>query len=205
MGEKKDLQFRTWIDFVSFGISAIFSPYVMAVLFVLLLTYNFSQNFTEFLPWILTFLFFGMIVPGIYVFWLMETGKVKDIHISDQNERKIPFLIAGISSVVGVLILMFLGADRPVIVIASTYAASALAVAIITLYWKISIHMAIFTSIVTVMTILFGGAFIWFYLLLIPLAWSRIHRKKHTLLQTVVGALVAFSLTTIIFWFFGYL
>jgi len=95
-----------------------------------LLTYNYSQNLSQFFPWVLIFLGFGTIIPGFYVLWLMETGKVRDIHISDPKERRVPFMIAGISSVIGALLLMFLGAARPVIVMAVTYAANALAVAL---------------------------------------------------------------------------
>ncbi|AKM82123.1 TPA: hypothetical protein DD449_03410 [Candidatus Berkelbacteria bacterium] len=200
----KGKQFKTWEDFLAFGISAIFSPYVVAVLFVVLLTYNYSQNLSQFLPWVLTFLVFGIIIPGIYVLWLMETEKIHDIHISDRNERKIPFLIAGISSTIGAVLLIILGAARPVIVMAVTYAVNALAVAVITAYWKISIHMALLTSIITVAVILFGYNFAWFYFLLLPLAWSRVHRKKHTILQALAGSLLAFILTAVVFWGFKY-
>jgi membrane-associated phospholipid phosphatase len=153
----------------------------------------------------LTFLIFGTLIPGFYVLWLMETEKIRDIHMADLNERKVPFLITGISSVIGALLLMYLHAARPVIVIAVAYATNALAVALITQYWKISIHMAMLSSIITVTVIIFGPVWAWAYFLLILLGWSRVHRKKHTVLQVTAGAALAFLLTAMVFGIYGYL
>jgi len=202
---KTNLDIRKWDDYAAFGISAIFSPYIMAVFFIVLLTYNYADDLSQFLPWVLTFLIFGTIIPGFYVLWLIEAGKIHDIHIPDLKERRIPFLIAGISSIIGAILLMYLGAAKPVIVMAVTYALNALVVAMITQYWKISIHMTMLTSIITVAVIIFGFSCVWFYFLLVPLAWSRVHRKKHTILQVTLGAVLAFILTGLVFWGYGYL
>ena len=196
---------RSLADCLAFFISAICSPYITALVFIIIITYKYSNNLSQFLPWMITFLLFGIVIPGLYVLWLIEIKKIKDIHIADQNDRKTPFLIAGISAVVGTIILIYLNAARQVVVMAVTYSANALLVALITQYWKISIHMALFASVATVAVILFGPTYALLYLILIPLAWSRIHRKRHTLLQAVAGALIAFVLTAAVFWLFGYL
>lgn len=201
---KNNLSIKKWDDYVAFGVSAIFSPYIMAVFFIVLLTYNYADDLSQFLPWVLTFLIFGTIIPGFYVLWLIETEKIRDIHIANLEERRVPFLIAGISSVIGAVLLMSLGAAKPVIVMAVTYALNALVVALVTQYWKISIHMAMLTSIITVAVIIFGPIYVWFYFLLIPLAWSRVHRKKHTVLQATAGTILAFILTALVFWGYGY-
>lgn len=196
---------RSMVDVLAFLISAVLSPYITALVFIIVITYKYSNNVGQFLPWMITFLLFGLVIPGLYVLWLLEIKKIQDIHIADPEERKVPFWVAGISAVVGTISLTFLHAARPVVVMAVTYSANAILVALITQYWKISIHMALFSSVVTVAVILFGAPYAWFYLILIPLAWSRIHRKRHTLLQAVAGAMMAFVLTTGVFWLFGYL
>ena len=85
------------------------------------------------------------------------------------------------------------------------YAINAVVIAIVTQFWKISVHMTMLSSIATVVVILFGIKFWWLYLFLIPLAWARIHRHRHTIWQAVTGSLVAFVLTALVFWLFGYL
>lgn len=192
-------------DSLAFVISALFSPYVTAIVFITLISYYYAKNLAQFLPWMLTFSFFGVIIPGFYVLWLLETRKIQDIHISNHHDRKVPFLLAGLSSLLGALMLFLLDAVRPVTVIAVAYAVNVIAVGLLTLFWKISIHTALFSSVATIIVMLFGPGFWWLYLILIPLAWSRIHRKRHTIWQAVAGSLIAFVLTSATFWFFGYL
>jgi len=202
---KEKIKFDKFDDYLAFLISTILSPYISATVFIVIITYAYSQNLTQFLPWMGTFFLFAILIPGIYVLWLIEIGKISDIHISDQNERKIPFIVAGVSSLIGVVLLVVLQAARPVIMIAVAYAVNAMMVAIITQFWKISIHTALFSSVATIAVIVFGPRFVWLYLLLLPLSWSRVHRHRHSLLQVVAGALLAFVLTTATFWAFGYL
>jgi len=201
---KEKVIFKRTSDYLAFFISVVLSPYISASVFIVIVTYAYSQNLTQFLPWMGTFFLFAVLIPAIYVLWLMEVGKISDVHISNQNERKTPFIVAGISSLMGVIILIALQAAQPVIVIGVAYAINALAVAMVTQFWKISIHTALFSSVCTVAIIIFGWQFAWLYLLLLPLAWSRVHRHRHTILQVVAGALLAFVLTTATFWGFGY-
>lgn len=196
--------FHTFTDGLAFVVSAIFSPYITAMIFVAAITYNYAQNLGQFLPWIITFIGFGVLIPGLYSLWLLETGKITDFHISAISERRKPFIAAGLSALMGTIILVFLGAARPVIVMAVVYTINTLAVAFITQFWKISIHTALFSAVVTVAVILFGTGWAWFYLILIPLSWSRLHRRRHTIWQAVAGSLLAFVLTAAVFWVFGY-
>src|SRR3989337_1299885 len=98
MKQKETPVVHKFFDFLAFGISAIFSPYITAGLFVLLITYVYSENLRQFLPWLGIAIFFTVIVPGGYVLWLIEKEGLQDIHLSDHEERKVPFMIAAISS-----------------------------------------------------------------------------------------------------------
>lgn len=199
------MSIHKFVDWLAFVISALFSPYVTALVFIVLVSYNYSQNLSQFLPWMMTFLLFAIIIPGFYVLWLLESHQIRDIHISDKNDRKIPFLVAGLSAVVGAILLYTLGAARQVTVIGVAYAINVAGIALITQVWKVSIHTALFSAIATTAVILFGLHLWWLYLFLIPLAWSRIHRRRHTIWQAVAGTLIAFVLTAATFWFYGYL
>lgn len=192
-------------DFLAFSISAMFSPYITALVFIVIISYSYSENLGQFLPWMITFLLFSIIIPGSYILWLLESKQINDIHISDKEDRKVPFLVAGLSAVCGALLLFILNAAKPVIVISFAYAVNVVGIALITQLWKVSIHTALFSSVVTISIILFGGQFWWLYLILIPLAWARIHRQRHTIWQAIAGSLIAFLLTSATFWFFGYL
>lgn len=194
-----------FFNYIAFGISAVLSPYAAAAIFITLVIYQYAQNLNQFLPWMLTFFVFAIIVPGFYILWQLEAKNIQDIHMAKLSERKIPFLIAAVSSVVGAIILYYLHAARPVFVISVVYAVNTVVIAIITQFWKISVHTGMFASIATITLVIFGTQFWWLYLFLIPLSWARVFRRRHTIWQTVLGAVLVSLLTLSTFWFFGYL
>jgi membrane-associated phospholipid phosphatase len=199
---------RNLLDYVAFAISSVFSPYVTAAIFIILIVYTYSQDLNQFFPWMLTFFIFAIVVPGFYILWLLEAKKISDIHMADANARKTPLIVAAISSVAGTAILYFLHAAHPVIVISVIYALNSVVIALITQKWKISVHTGMFASIATIAVVLFGHQswlFWLLYLVLVPLAWSRIYRKRHTVLQTIFGALVTAILTLIVLYIFHYI
>lgn len=198
-------KWHKFFDYLAFGISAVLSPYVAAAIFITIVIYKYAQDLNQFLPWMLTFFLFAIIIPGFYILWLLETKKIQDIHMAKLSERKIPFLIGAISAIIGAILLYYLPAARPVFIISVIYAINSIVIALITQFWKISVHTGTFASIATIAVIIFDVGYWWLYLFLIPLAWARIFRRRHTIWQTVAGAVLVSILTLISFWFFGYL
>ncbi|MBM2820540.1 MAG: hypothetical protein HW405_300 [Candidatus Berkelbacteria bacterium] len=196
---------RNFWDFLAFGISAFLSPYVTAGIFILIITFTYAKNLKEFLPWISIGFLFAIIIPGTYILWLIEKRDIRDFHLSDHNQRKIPFMIAGISAVIGAIALYLIQAAKPVIVMGAAYAANSVGISILTVFWKVSVHTALYSSVVTVIVILFGISFAPLYLILIPLSWARVYRQRHTLSQVIGGAMIAFVVTALVFWLFKYI
>lgn len=195
---------KAW-NILAFGISALFSPYVTAAVFIIIIVYLNTQNLGQFLPWMGIAFFFAIMIPGGYTLWKIEKKEITDIHLSEHAERKIPFMITAIAATAGAFVLFMIGAAKPVVVMMVAYAVNAIIVSLITLFWKVSIHTALYSSIITVLVILYGAKFAWLYLFLIPLAWSRIYRHRHTPEQAIGGALIAFVSTALVFWIFGYI
>lgn len=198
-------RWHKFFNYIAFSISAVLSPYAAAAVFITIVVYRYSQDLNQFLPWMLAFFVFAIIVPGFYILWQLETKNIQDIHMAQLSERKIPFLVAAISSVIGAIVLYYLHAARQVFVISVIYAINSVVLAVITQRWKISVHTGMFASIATISVVIFGVQFWWLYLFLIPLAWARVFRKRHTIWQTVAGATLVSFLTLSTFWVFGYL
>jgi len=194
-----------FFNYIAFGISAVLSPYAAAAVFMVIVVYSYAQDLNQFLPWMLTFFLFAIIVPGFYILWLLETKKIQDIHMARIEDRKLPFVVAALSAIIGAILLYFLHAARPVFVISVVYAINTLAIGLITQWWKISVHTGMFASIATVSVIIFGAQFWWLYLFLIPLIWARVYRRRHTIWQATAGAFLVSFLTLATFWAFGYL
>jgi membrane-associated phospholipid phosphatase len=77
------------------------------------------------------------------------------------------------------------------IIIAAALWFQTVAMFTITLWWKISLHAAAAAGAATMAWALLGTGLP--FLLTVPLiAWSRIRLRRHTLAQTVLGALLGF-------------
>lgn len=193
-----------FFDGVAFLISAVFSPYLVSVFFILVISFIYADNLKQFLPWIIISFFFIGVIPAGYIFWLLENKKVSDLHLSNHDHRKKPFLVGAISSLMGMIILYFMHAATPILAVATAYAVNAALLFLVTLYWKISIHSALFAASVFIIVTLFGSSFWPLFLFWLPLSWSRVHRKKHTPDQVLFGAIIAILVTAIVLRFFGY-
>lgn len=192
------------LDGAAFLISVVLSPYLVTLLLILIVSFVYATTLKQFLPWILISLFFIGIIPVGYILWLLENKRVSDIYLSNHKERKIPFLIIAVSAVVGVIILYFLEAAKPILAIASAHAINAVLAWAITLYWKISIHSALFAASVIICMILFGAKLWPLFLLWVPLAGARVYREEHTPGQVLTGAVIAIVVTVIVLNLFGY-
>ena len=169
------MNLRKLFNYLAFAISAALSPYVAATIFITIVIYSYAKDLNEFLPWMLTFFLFAIIIPGFYILWQLEAKNIQDIHMAKLSERKVPFLVAAVSSVLGAAVLYYLGAAKPVFMISVIYAINTVFIGIITQYWKISVHTGMFASIATISVVVFGTGFWWLYLFLIPLEIGRAH------------------------------
>jgi len=77
------------------------------------------------------------------------------------------------------------------------YATETLIVAIISYWWKISIHTASMACSLIALTYRFGAIVLPFYLLLLFVGQAGIVLKRHTFTQTIAGALLGIVLTVI--------
>jgi membrane-associated phospholipid phosphatase len=65
--------------------------------------------------------------------------------------------------------------------------------AAITTVWKISIHCAVASGSVTILTLLFGPWLIPAYLLVALTGWSRVVVKDHSTAQVIAGSLLGLA------------
>lgn len=62
---------------------------------------------------------------------------------------------------------------------------------LITLEWKISLHMAINTAGAILLNIFFNWSLPWIFICILLVFWSRIYLKRHTVAQLIGGFLVS--------------
>ncbi len=166
--------------------------------------FGFDEPVSGMYVYLLVVVVFCSIIPSLVVVVLKRMGKVNDYDISEREDRALPFLIGVIGYFTGAWTLQVLNAPPIVVGFMFCYAINTILIFFITLVWKISVHVTSLGGPIAAMTYVFGVQSLWLLLLMLPLAWARVHLKAHTPMQTIAGGALGFGATLLeLVWWFG--
>lgn len=148
--------------------------------------------------------FSTMVLPLISIFWLMQKGKVSSLEMRNHKERSLPLFKTVIWMSFGYYLLQNLLFYTPILKAELLGAILIiLLAAIISKFWKISLHLLGIGGVVGVFIALqiMHGDFLYLLLLFILLSGllgvARIKQKAHNYAQVYAGFLVGLSVELI--------
>ncbi|MHB8146256.1 MAG: phosphatase PAP2 family protein, partial [Vulcanimicrobiaceae bacterium] len=173
--------------------------FLTALALFVILAHTSARGTVDF--WYLLFIssFFTSLGPMIYVFWLYGTDRVSDLDMSVRQEREAVLGAFVVFYLLGTVVMWL--SRAPILMIASmaAYTLSTLVVQYITRYWKISTHALGITAALVALTLLYGQQTLPFLVLVPMVCWARVYLKAHTILQVIVGSLLALGSTVLLF------
>jgi len=180
-------------------ISHLFSPFIVWPVVLVLLFVGTGLNQAQQLKLLLPVMAFEISLPVVFALVLKRYKIISDWEITAVKERRLFFCGILLLHAMAVLIFFWWGNH-----LAGNIRLVGLVLEIIgtaiTFFWKISVHLAGYSFLCVVIVWLFG----WMWLpVVVPLpiiAWSRIVRQKHTLLQTIAGSTLTFTLGAVGWW-----
>jgi len=144
--------------------------------------------------------FSTMVLPLASIFWLMRKGKVSSLEMSNHKERPLPLFKAVIWMSFGYYLLQNLLFYTPILKAELLGAIIIILIAaIVSKYWKISLHLMGIGGVVGVFIALqiMHGDFLYLLLFFILLSGllgvARIKQKAHNYAQVYAGFLVGVS------------
>jgi hypothetical protein len=182
---------------VALFISTAGSPFLTPLYTSGVVVWTLAESRAELLMWGGLIAIFCIGVAMAYVLIQVLRGKISDVHVSQQSQRQMPFTVAVCSSIVGAFGLWWLGAPWVLVALGSSFAVQGMVFGLLTVYRKISMHVAASASCITALILLFGWGAVPLIGLLPFQGWARIYRRRHTLAQVVAGAVLAPPLTLI--------
>jgi len=148
--------------------------------------------------------FSTMVLPLASIFWLMRKGKVSSLEMSNHKERPLPLFKAVIWMSFGYYLLQNLLFYTPILKAELLGAIIIILIAaIVSKFWKISLHLLGIGGVVGVFIALqiMHGDFLYLLLLFILLSGllgvARIKQKAHNYTQVYAGFLVGLSVELI--------
>jgi membrane-associated phospholipid phosphatase len=133
----------------------------------------------------------GVLVPFLSVVWLVKRGRITTIDVRLREQRVQPLLITITCTGLAWLVLTWGVAPTAMTIMTGALWFQAVTVFAVTLRWKISVHAATAASATTMAWVLLGTP-LPFLLTVSLVGWSRVRLRRHTLPQTVAGALLGF-------------
>ncbi len=133
------------------------------------------------------------LAPVLLISGLKKVGKISDYNIPFREQRFLPLLVLIAVNALGYEFMKQLSPPRLLTGILLFNAVNTILILLITLQWKISIHLFTFSSSAGLLFMQFGVVALWLLLLVPLLMWSRIFLKAHNFMQTLVGALLGFA------------
>lgn len=142
----------------------------------------------EGLAWAAVYVFCVSLAPILFVVYLLRSGRIAELHMTDRRERRGPYIVAVIGSAIALALLVALQGPSGLRCLATFNVIGLTALAVITVYWLISMHATAATGSVLIAGLYFGTAVA---VALAPLAllvcWARLYLKRHTPAQVVAG------------------
>ncbi|WP_250030917.1 phosphoesterase PA-phosphatase [Paractinoplanes maris] len=129
-------------------------------------------------------------IPMAYVVRGVRRGRLTSHHIPEREHRRGPLLFGLASVVVGTVALVLLGAPRELLALLAAGITGLVVFALVTAYWKMSIHAGVAAGTVAVLIAVYGPVALLGVPLVPLVGWSRLVLKAHTLGQVVAGTLV---------------
>lgn len=187
-------------EIISWG----FFPPLVATVFFIFLVFWYSSDLSEGFSWLITVSPFLIFIPLIFFAVSYKLGWISDIDLTERKERP-AFLVVFVASLLILSVTLYvIGVPQKFFVYAFSGLIMTTIASIITLYWKISFHTAITSSVITAILVL-GGLRFWPFVILLPvIGWSRVLLGKHSVYQVTGGALLAVFITYVVFYLFGY-
>jgi membrane-associated phospholipid phosphatase len=117
------------------------------------------------------------------------------VDLALREARLRPYLVGALSCLLGLIVLLYLSAPRPVTLLALCYGVNTLVMAAITQRWKISAHAAGAAMPFTALVSAFGAAALPFVVVIPVVCWARVRAQMHTVAQVCAGSVLGFLMT----------
>ncbi len=181
-------------------ISICTSPFILTAICIALVVLRLHPSTAELLWWGAIGLVCGAAVPFLFVYRLWRRGHVGDMHLARREQRAGPFLAALASGAVGVGLLHLVRAPGELVALGAVYVVVGLALTVISLRWKISVHVAVYAACIVALALI-GYPDALYALLGVPaVLWARVYRGRHTPAQGIAGALLGVAVTPLVYW-----
>ncbi len=186
-------------------VSNILNPFTVSLVAILFFSFESTPSIGDAIKWASILAAVSILPVFLSVSYFAHHEKIDGIFTGFRRQRTKIYLLAGTCALIGGVIITYF---RAPLLLVSVFVSGLSAIAIFTginLWWKISVHTAFVSALVTVLVILYGYMAAVAVVLILIVAWARVELAHHSLAQVATGALLAAFIVVVVFHFYGLL
>jgi membrane-associated phospholipid phosphatase len=150
------------------------------------------------LAWGVIYGVIGSLLPVLFIFYLLQSGRIGDLHMSNTGERNIPYFVGVVAAFIAFGVISLLDGPDLLRCLALYNIITLTALGLINTRWLISIHATSIAGAWLMISFVFGWGW---SLVLLPLVvlvcWTRYFLKRHTVAQILAGVAVGITIVLV--------
>lgn len=185
-----ELSRRAPVDVLARVLTELFAPSVVVLVLPITVAWSATPRLPETLGWGLFVALTSSVLPMLGIVAGSRMGWWDGHHVRNREGRLIPFAVLSLLSALGLGVLLLADAPHLLIVLHVAMLTALLAVGLITVWWKVSVHTAVGAGAVAMLADVYTGRLLVLWVVVAAVGWSRVRLGDHTTAQVVVGAVV---------------
>ncbi|HZU12164.1 MAG TPA: phosphoesterase PA-phosphatase [Chloroflexota bacterium] len=180
-------------------VTEVLAPAPVAATLLLLIAWHSTSSLLEAAWWGFLTVLFTVLIPFLYLLYGVRRRRFTDHHVRLRQQRPLPLGVAVVSVVVDVVLLLIFGAPRELLALVVAMAVGLGISTLVTLFWKISIHVAVVAGAVVILVLVFRPALLLLAPVVLLVAWARVDLGDHTVRQVAAGAVIGALVAATVF------
>ncbi len=181
------------------AVTELFAPAAVVAVLLGAVAWHTARTTADALLWGTIAVAFAAVVPFVYIVYGVRKRRLTDHHVRVREQRRLPLLVGMVSVLIGFALIALGGAQRELVALVGAMVVGLATSGLVTLFWKISIHVAVAAGALVILVLVFGSTLLVLAPLVILIGWARVAVDDHTPAQVVAGAALGGAVAGAIF------
>ncbi len=180
-------------------ITELLAPVPVATILLFVVAWHSTHSLARALVWGGISALFATLVPLLYLLRGVRRRQFTDRHVRVREQRPLAFLVGTASLLIGLELMVELGAPRELLALVAAMGVGLIISLLVTLLWKISVHVAVVAGAVVILVLVFGPALLVLGPMLVLVGWARVEMGDHTPAQVIAGSGLGAAVAAVVF------
>ncbi|MDQ6670670.1 MAG: phosphoesterase PA-phosphatase [Chloroflexota bacterium] len=175
------------------------APAPVAGVLLLIVAWHSATSLADALLWGVIAVVCAAVLPMAYILRGVRRRRLTDRHVHLRHQRPLPLLVGVTSVLAGIGVLTLGHAPRELVALVVAMGVGLASSLLVTLRWKISIHVAVVAGAVVILILVFGPTWLALTPLVAGVAWARVVLGDHSLAQSAAGSILGATVAAAVF------